>query len=83
MKRLGTVDSVKVTQSGLAVILCIYSLQRERVLHITCLGTKTVTCFSLRSRAQLKGGITGVALSVKEDQLKFKIPGVCDARHLV
>ena len=83
MKRLGTVHSVKVTQSGLAVILCIYSLQRERVLHITCLGTKTVTCFALRSRALLKVVLTGVELTVEEDQLKWKIPGLCDSDRSV
>lgn len=40
-------------------------------------------CFALRSRASLKGAISGIALSVEEDQLKWKIPGVCDDRHLV
>ena len=39
--------------------------------------------FALQSRAPLKEVITGVVLSVEKDQLKCKIPCVCDTRHLV
>ena len=42
-----------------------------------------MTCFALRSRAPLKGVITGVELSVKKDYLKLKIPSVCDTHGLV
>jgi hypothetical protein len=42
-----------------------------------------VNCLALKKRAQLKGVITGVAVHVKEDQVKGKIPGVCDACRLV
>ena len=38
---------------------------------------------SLQSRASFKGVIKGVALSVEENQLKLKLPGVCDFRRLV
>ena len=47
------------------------------------LGSRSVSCFALRNRAQLKGVISVVALSMEGEQLKLKIPGVCDARHLV
>jgi hypothetical protein len=46
-------------------------------------GARDVNCFALKKRALLKGVITGVAINVKVDQLKGKIPGVCDARRLV
>lgn len=39
-------------------------------------------CFVLRSKALLKGVMTRVALSVEEEQLKWKIPSVCDTHHL-
>ena len=48
----------------------------------TQLGTRSVTYFTLRSRASLNVVITGLALSVEEDELKMLIPCVCDARLL-
>jgi hypothetical protein len=42
-----------------------------------------VNCFAFKKRLPLKGVTTGVAVNVKVDQLKGKIPGVCDSRHLV
>ena len=32
---------------------------------------------------QFKGVITGVVVNVKADQLKGKIPGVCDTRSIL
>ena len=46
-------------------------------------GSRPVSCFALRYRTPLKGMISGVALSVEVEQLKLKIPGVCDAHRLV
>ena len=82
-ERLGYIELGKVTRSGLLMIYCVSSAQMEMALQIKRLGTRIVTCFALRSRAFLKGVITGVALSVEEEQWKLKIPGVCDARCLV
>ena len=42
-----------------------------------------MNCFALKKRAPLNAVITGVEVNVKADQLKGKIPGVCDARRLV
>jgi hypothetical protein len=47
------------------------------------MGARDVDCFALKKRVPLKGLNTGVTVNVKADQLKGKIPGVCDARHLV
>ena len=44
---------------------------------------RDVNCFALKKRLTLKGVITGVVVNVKADQLKGKIPGVCDARRIV
>lgn len=64
-KRLETVELVKVTRSGLYYVSYV---QKERPFWTTVLGTITVTCFALQSRAPLKGVIMWVALSVEEDQ---------------
>lgn len=42
-----------------------------------------MNCFALKKRVPLKGVITRVAVNVNVDQLKGKIPGVCDAHCLV
>jgi hypothetical protein len=47
------------------------------------MGTRDVKCFALNKWAPLKGEITGVAVNVKVDQLKGKIPNVCDDCCLV
>jgi hypothetical protein len=47
------------------------------------MGARNLNCFSFKNRVPLKGVIAGVAVNVKVDQLKEKIPGVCDARRLV
>jgi hypothetical protein len=52
------------------------------VLRIEPLGTRDVNCFALKKRVPLKVAITGVVVNVEVDQLKGKIPGVCDARCL-
>ena len=65
------------------MIFCVSFVQREQTLCIMRPGTRSVTCFALRSRAPLKGMITGVALSFEVEQLKCKIPCVCDAYGLV
>ena len=59
------------------ICVCVSSDQRERALRVTQLGSSSISCFALRNRAPLKGRISGVALSVEEEQLKLKIPGVC------
>ena len=76
-------ESVKVTRSGLVIIVCVSVGQRENVLGVKRMGARIVNCFAIKKRVPLKGVITGVAVNVKVDQLKGKIPGVCDARHLV
>lgn len=80
-KNLGTLNSVKVSRSGVVLIICVSSTQREWALRITCLGTRSLSCFALRSRAPLEGVITGVALSVEMEQIKMRIPSVSDARR--
>lgn len=72
-KKLGTVNSVKVSRSGLGLIFCVSST----------FGTRTVSRFGLLSRAPMKEVITGVALIVEVDQLKMRIPGVYDVCRLV
>lgn len=52
------------------------------MLLLMQLGSRFVSYFALRNRAQLKGMISGVALSVAMEQFKFKIPGVCDTHRL-
>ena len=42
-----------------------------------------IVVLSKKKKVPSKGVITGVAVNVKVDQLKGKIPGVCDARRLV
>jgi hypothetical protein len=46
---LGAVESVKVTRSGLVIIVCVSAGQRERVLRITRMGTRAMTCFALKN----------------------------------
>ena len=53
------------------------------MLHINRMEARDVNCFALKKRVPLKGVIAGVAVNVKVDQLKEKIPGVCDAHRLV
>ena len=73
------ISGIKWTHNDL---LCFFCPERAGAPeHAT--KTRIVTCFALQSRALLKGVITGEALSVEKDQLKLKIPGVCDPRHLV
>lgn len=74
---------MKVARSGLVRIFCVSSAQREQAHHIMHLYTRPVTSFALRSMVPLKGVIIGVALSVEVEQLKLKIPCICDARRLV
>ena len=79
---LGAVELVRVTRSGL-VIIVVSAGQREKAFCVKQTGLSNVSYFALKKRAPLKGVITGVAVNVKVDQLKGKIPGVCDARRLV
>lgn len=72
-KKLSTVNSVKVSRSGLVLIFCVSST----------FGTRAVSRFGLLSRAPMKEVITGVALIVEVDQLKMRIPGVYDVCRLV
>lgn len=53
------------------------------MLQISRLGTRILTLIALRNRAALKGVIIGLGLCVEEEQLKWKIPGVCDASVLL
>ena len=80
---LGAVESVEVTRRGLVIIVCVSAGQREKALRVKRMGKRDVNCFATKKRAPLKGVITGVAVNVKVNQLKGKIPGVCDARRLV
>jgi hypothetical protein len=73
---LVAVKSVKITHSGLVITVCVSASQRDRELHATQMRTRAVTCFALKKREPLKGVITGVAVNVKVDQLKGKIPSV-------
>ena len=59
-KELGAVESVKVTSSGLMICVCVSSAQRERVLRVTQLGSRSVSCFAFGNRAPLKGVMSGV-----------------------
>ena len=74
--------TVRVTRNGLVILVCVSAGQREKALRVKQMGAINVNCFALKKRAPLKGVITGVAVNVKVDQLKGKIPGVCDARCL-
>ena len=56
---------------------------REWAFLITCLGTRSLSCFALRSRAPLEGVITGVALSVEVEQIKMRMPNVSDVRRFL
>lgn len=47
-----------------------HAAQRERTLRVS---RQDVSCFALQSRAPLKGVLTGVALSVEVDLLKFGV----------
>jgi hypothetical protein len=54
---LGAIESVKVTCSGLVILVifvCVSSDQREQVLRVTQLESRSVSCFALRNRAPLK-----------------------------
>ena len=77
-KMLDTVKLMKVTRSGFVMFVCVSSAQSEQALCATQLGSISVSCFALRNRAPLKGLISGVVLCVEVEQLKFKIPGVCE-----
>ena len=76
---LGAVELVRVTRSGLVIIVCFSAGQREKALCVKQMGTRHVNCFALKKRVPLKGVLTGVP--VKVDQLKGKIPGVCGWRE--
>ena len=78
---LGAVDSE--TKSGLVIIVCVSAGQREKALRVKRMGARNGNCFDLKKKAPLKGLISGVAVNVKVDQLKGKIPSVCDACCLV
>ena len=82
-KELGHVESVRVTRSGLMIIACVSVGQRKNALEVKRMGARKVNCFVLKKRATIKGVITGVAVNIKVDQLRGKIPGVCDAHRLM
>ena len=65
------------------IIICVSAGQREKALCVKQMGARNVNRVALKNRAPLKGVITGVAVFLKVNQLKGKIPGVCDARRLV
>uniref|UniRef100_A0A8C8F1P2 E2 ubiquitin-conjugating enzyme n=1 Tax=Oncorhynchus tshawytscha TaxID=74940 RepID=A0A8C8F1P2_ONCTS len=73
---VGAVESVKVTQSGLVMFVCITLARRAQALHAMQLGESPVSCF-----APLKGVISGVVLNVEVEQFMLKIPGVCDTHR--
>jgi hypothetical protein len=82
-KELGYVESMRVTRSGLVITVSVSVGQRENALVVKRMGARKVTCFVLKIRAPMKGVITWVAVNIKVDQLRGKIPSVCDARHLM
>ena len=76
-------ESVRLTRSGLVLIVCVSAGQREQALRIKRMRERDVNCFTLKKKAPMKGVVTGVEVNVKVDQLKGKIPGLCDTRCLV
>ena len=82
-RELGAVESQKTTISGLLISVWVPAGQREKALRVKLIGARNVNCFALKKTVPFKGVITWVAVNVKVDQLKGKIPGVCDARCLV
>jgi hypothetical protein len=54
---LGTVESVRVTRSGLVIVVCVFAGQREKALGIKRMGARNVNYFALKKRAPLKGVI--------------------------
>ena len=77
------VKSVRVTRSGLVIIVCVSVGHRKNALEVKRMGAIKVNSFVLKKKAPMKGVITGIAVDVKVDQLRAKIPGVCDARRLM
>ena len=64
-------ESVRVTRSGLVIIVCVSVGQRQNVLgEVKRMGARKVNCFALKKRAPMKGVITGVAVNIKVDQLR-------------
>jgi hypothetical protein len=61
-KELGAHESVKVTCSGLVMFVFLLTRGR-RVLRVTQLGSRSVSCFALRKRAPLNGVFSGVVWS--------------------
>ena len=81
--RVGAVESLRVTRSGLVIIVCVSAGQRKKALCVKRMRARNVNCFALKKMVPLKEVITGVAVNVEVDQLKGKIPCVCFARCLV
>ena len=66
-------ELVRVTRSGLLIIVCVSVGQRENVLGIKQMGARKVNCFAPKKRAPMKKVITGVAVNIKVDQLRGRI----------
>jgi hypothetical protein len=77
------VESVRVTRSSILIIVCVSAGQREQALRVKRIGGRYVNCFALKKRVPLKGVLYFTLVNVKADQLKGKIPSVCNARRLV
>ena len=76
-------DSVRVTRSGLVIIVCVSVVQRKNALKVKRMGVSKVKCFVLKKKEPMKGVITGEVVNIKVDQRRGNILGVCDARRLM
>ena len=66
-KELGHVESVRVTRSGLVIIVCVSVGQWKNALEVKRMGARKVNCFLLKKRAPMKGVVPGVAVDINVD----------------
>ena len=52
---LGAVESVRVTRSGLVIIVCDSAGQSEKALHDKRMGARNVNCFCSQEKSTIEG----------------------------
>ena len=80
-KRIGKVNSVRITRNGLVIIECKDKEQVFKALNIQQFNKCYVKMFHLEGKRKVRGVISGVPLTVKQDHI-VDVDGVCEARRL-
>ena len=79
---LGEVESVRLAKSGMMLISWLSKEESEKALWLCKLLTHEVASYDYRSRAPIKGVISGFSVDIEASWFKMNMPGIVDSHCL-